>query len=257
MGTGPQPWQVLSRLPAWQVTQVPRPGGDHSSVRDTGAAQRVQALVSAYGYADPLALAWVRDRAGGPVRVLAAGRGLAGGQDDGQAVLTLPAGARGAPLPDGEMAKVLAGVPCWTPLAGVTDVLLADAGGPAGPDGLELPPSLEDGLLSAWLDGFAWLLLAEPVAATELNDLVADAAQAQLAAERLSSPGAKLAARRAAARHDELRQAAMAGLWRVHLLAGAATPKCSPHSPRHPGPSPCCAAPRCRSQATTGKPGDD
>jgi hypothetical protein len=205
MGTGQQPWQALSRLPAWQVTEVPRPGGDHSSVRDMGAAQRVQALVSAYGCADPLAMAWIRERAGGPVRVLAAGPGLAGGQDDGQAVLTLPAGARGAPLPDGEMARVLTGVPCWTLLAGVTDVLLADAGGRAGPDGLEMPPSLEDGLLSAWLDGFAWLLLAEPVAETELNDLAADAARAQLAAERLSSPRAKLAARRAAARHDELR----------------------------------------------------
>jgi DNA helicase HerA-like ATPase len=224
MGTGQHPWQVLSRLPAWQVIEVPRPSRDHSSLRDMGAAQRVQALVSAYGCADPLAMAWVRDRAGGPVRVLAAGPGLAGGQDDGQAVLTLPAGARGAPLPDGEMARVLIGVPCWTRLAGVTDVLLADSGGRAGPDGLEMPPSLEDGLLSAWLDGFAWLLLAEPVAETELNDLAADAALVQLAAERLSSPRAKLAARRAAARHDELRQAATAGLWRVHLLAGAAIP---------------------------------
>jgi hypothetical protein len=25
LGTGQQPWQVLSRLPAWQVTEVPRP----------------------------------------------------------------------------------------------------------------------------------------------------------------------------------------------------------------------------------------
>ena len=48
-------------------------------------------------------------------------------------------------------------------------------------------------------------------------------AQAQLEAERSDSPRAKLAARRAAARHAELRQATSAGLWRVHLLAGAAT----------------------------------
>jgi uncharacterized protein len=224
MGTGQQPWQVLSRLPAWQVTEVPRPDGDQSQIRDTGAAQRVQALASAYGGAEPLALAWVRDRAGGPVRVLAAGPGLAGGQDNGQAVLTLPAGARAAPLPDGEAARVLAQVPCWTLIAGVADVLLAGAGGRADPDGRELPPSLEDGLLSAWLDGFGWLLLAEPVAEGELNDLAAEAALAQLAGERLGSPRAKLAARRAAARHDELRQAVTAGLWRVHLLAGAATP---------------------------------
>jgi hypothetical protein len=106
-------------------------------------------LASAYGGAEPLALAWVRDRADGPVRVLAAGPGLAGGQDNGQAVLTLPAGARAAPLPDGEAARMLAQVPCWTLIAGVADVLLAEVGGQAGPDGLEVPLSLEDGLLSA------------------------------------------------------------------------------------------------------------
>jgi uncharacterized protein len=171
MGTGQQPWQVLSALPAWQVSEVPRPDGDRSQGRDTGTAQRVQALASAYGCGDPLALAWVRERAGGPVRVLAVGAGLAGGQDEGQAVLTLPAGARGVPLPDGEAARVLAGVPCWTLIAGVVDVLLAGTARPAGPDELKVPPSLEDGLLSAWLDGFAWLLVAEPVAEAELNDL--------------------------------------------------------------------------------------
>jgi hypothetical protein len=57
-----------------------------------------------------------------------------------------------------------------------------------------------------------------------VNDLAAEAALAQLAGERLGSPRAKLAARRAAARHNELRQAVTVGLWRVHLLAGAATP---------------------------------
>ena len=223
MRTGQQPWDVLSRLPAWEVTEVPRPDGDRSGLPDAGTAQRVQALASAYGCADALALAWVRDRAGGPVRVLAGGPGLAGGQDGGQTVLTLPAGARGAPLPDGEAARVLAAIAYWTPIAGITDELLTGGSDPER-DGLKIPPSLEDGLLSAWLEEFGWLLLAEPVAAPELSDLAAEAAQAQLASEQHSSPRAKLAARRAAARHDELRQAATAGLWQVHLLAGAATP---------------------------------
>jgi hypothetical protein len=222
MRTGQQPWQALAGLPAWQVTEVPRHDGGKSWGRDTGAVQRVQALASAYGCGEPVAVAWVRDRAGGPVRVLAAGPGLAGGQDGGQAVLTLPAGARGMPLRDGEAARMLAAVPCWTRIAGVTDALLAN--GAAGPGGQVVPPSLEHGLLSAWLEGFAWLLLAEPVAEGELNDLAAGAARAQLAAEQNSSPRARLAARRAAARHDELREAVTSGLWRVHLLAGAATP---------------------------------
>jgi len=54
--------------------------------------------------------------------------------------------------------------------------------------------------------------------------MAADAAHAQLEAEQNRSPRNRLAARRAGARHDELREAGTSGLWRVHLLAGAATP---------------------------------
>lgn len=89
----------------------------------------------------------------------------------------------------------------------------------------EWAASLEDGLLSAWLGPFGWLLLAEPVDAATLEELTSQVALAQLEAQRFDSPRAKLAERRAAARHAELRQAASTGLWRVHLLAGAATPE--------------------------------
>src|ERR1700677_3778158 len=75
-----QPWQVLSCLPAWQVTEIPRPRGDGDG-GDWGAEERFAALASAYGCGGPVAVAWIRDRPGGPVRVLAAGT------DDGQVVL--------------------------------------------------------------------------------------------------------------------------------------------------------------------------
>jgi hypothetical protein len=87
------------------------------------------------------------------------------------------------------------------------------------------PPSLEDGLLSAWLDAFAWLLFTEPVGEAEINDLAANAAHVQLEAENFRSPRSRLAARRAGAWHEELREGITAGMWRVHLLAGAATPE--------------------------------
>ena len=58
-----------------------------------------------------------------------------------------------------------------------------------------------------------------------MEELTSGAARAQLEAQRSDSPRAKLAERRAAARHEELRHAASTGLWRVHLLAGAATPE--------------------------------
>jgi len=55
---------------------------------DLGAAQRLQALVSAFHFGAPVAFGWMRERPGGPVRVLAAGPALRGGADDGQVVLS-------------------------------------------------------------------------------------------------------------------------------------------------------------------------
>ena len=229
MGPGQQPWQVLSALPAWQLTEIPRipprPGEGSPDDRacGDGAAQRAAELTSAYCRGAPVAVAWVRERAGGPVRVITASPALAAASDHGQDVLTLPAGARGQRLPGGEAARMLAAVGYWTPLAGVCDVLLADPDAPGlAPGGR---PSLEDGLLSAWLGPFGWLLLAEPAGDGTVDELTSEAALAQLEAQRSDSPRAKLAERRAAARHQELRQAASTGLWRVTLLAGGATPE--------------------------------
>jgi hypothetical protein len=230
MVPGQQPWHVLSALPAWQMTQIPRAPQHGEDVRPDGRSaddrvtQRTQELVSSYCRSTPVAVAWIRERAGGPVRVITAGPGLAAGCDNGQVVLTLPAGARGQPLPGGQAARLLAAIPCWMQLAGVCDVLLAEQDKPrlwaGGGDGR---PSLEDGLLSAWLGPFGWLLLAEPIDAGMLEELTSQVALEQLTAQRADSPRAKLAERRAAARHAELRQAASTGLWRVHLLAGGMT----------------------------------
>ena len=137
-----------------------------------------------------------------------------------------PRARGGCRCPAGEAARLLAAVPCWTQLAGVCDVLLADQDAPGlSPAGRGGRPSLEDGLLSAWLGPFGWLLLAEPADDGTVEELTSQVALAQLEAQRSDSPRAKLAERRAAARHAELRQAASTGLWRVHLLAGAATPE--------------------------------
>jgi len=221
----PQPWQVLSRLPAWQVTEAPRPGSDQARADgDWDTEERVAALASAYGCDAPVAVAWIRDRPCGRIRVLTAGPTLAGGTESGQAVLTLPAGARGIPIGGAEAARALAALPYWTRISGVNDVLLAEAR-EQRPGQQKVAPSLERGLLSAWLDAFAWLLLAEPASPSMVTQMAAEAASAQLEAEQNRSPRARLAARRASARHDELREASTSGLWQVHLLAGAATPE--------------------------------
>ena len=116
MSPGQQPWDVLSALPAWQLTEVPRApqrrdeAGPDDRVAGDGAVQRAAELVSAYCRGAPVAVAWVRERAGGPVRVITAGPGLAAAAENGQQVLALPAGARGQPLPGGEAARLLAGI---------------------------------------------------------------------------------------------------------------------------------------------------
>jgi hypothetical protein len=221
-------WQALTSLPAWEITEIPRHNGPRSAdwpdggSRDLGVSQRGQALAAACRAGAPVAFGWVRARAGGPVRVIAAGPGLTAADDAGQAVLTVPAGARGELLPDGGAGTAFGAVGCWVPVAVVADALLADpeaAGhGRDGPG--QAAPSLEEGLLGSWPWPFGWLAVAEPAGDGELGEMISQAAMAQLGAQRHDSPRAQLAARRAAARHAELRRAAAAGLWRIRLLAG-------------------------------------
>src|SRR5438067_10872444 len=79
---------MLCGLEAWRVTQVPRSPRHRSPGQPTGApdedegdllaGQRAAALGAAYhGGSGPVGFAWVRERAGGPVQVIAAGRPLA------------------------------------------------------------------------------------------------------------------------------------------------------------------------------------
>ena len=65
------PWRVLSALPAWQLTQVPRlTRRDDEASPGNGSMRRGAELTSAWCRAAPVAVAWVRERPGGPVRVM-------------------------------------------------------------------------------------------------------------------------------------------------------------------------------------------
>jgi len=64
-------------------------------------------------------------------------------------------------------------------------------------------------------------VFAEPVSRAELEELTFRVYAAQGAAQRFDNPQAQLNARRLQDRHAELRRAVSAGLWRVHVLAGA------------------------------------
>jgi DNA helicase HerA-like ATPase len=249
----PSAWQMLCGLEAWRVIQVPRPPRRHSPGPAAGggldgdegdllAGQRAAALGAAYhGGSGPVGFAWVRERAGGPVQVIAAGRPLtampanhaatAGAattpNDASQTVaLKLPAGGRGQALGPGGLARILATLPGWVRVAGVADSLLADprqAGANAGAGRQDIRPSLEDGLLAAWPGAFAWLVLAEPAGRAELEELTFGVFTAQGSAQRFDNPQAQLSVRRLQDRHAELRLAASTGLWRIRVLAGAGT----------------------------------
>jgi len=164
---------------------------------------------------------------GGGVQVIAAGPGLAAAADGtGETILTLPAGARARPLAVGGTAALFASLACWTPVAVMADVLLADDEQERGRGrgATEAMPSLEQLLLGSWPGPFGWIVIAEPIGAGQLREMASGVALAQLAAQRMDSPRAQLDARRAAGRHAELRRAVTTGLWDVWVLAGGSSP---------------------------------
>jgi uncharacterized protein len=227
-------WQTLSELGAYRITEIPRrsegdttrPAADEP---DAGRTQRLAALIAAYhagaeakgNGSGALALGWLRPDAGGPVQVLAAGAGLVGDDAGPEVFLTLPGGARAQPLSRGALAGLMAQLPSWRTIAGISDGLLPDHERRGG----ERPsPSLEECLLAVWPGPFGWLLVTEPLSAAEIGGTADELAHR----ERLSTgdsdrfPERATAARRLNLRHAEMRKGASAGLWRVRLLAGGA-----------------------------------
>ena len=141
----------------------------------------------------------------------------------GEVPLALPAGARGIVVPAGGLAAAMTGLPCWTAIAGIADGLLAEEAGPAPPR----PVSLDEGLLATWHGAFGWLVLADPLTPAEAGKLAAEVADRQRLTAGLAErdPDKAVDSRRLALRHTELRRGRSAGLWRLHLLAGAADPE--------------------------------
>ena len=213
-------WELVRGLPVCRLLEVPRP--DREDGRDAWRDQRLAALVSAYhAGGEPVLVGWRRAAAFGPAEVFVGGSGLIADRDGRAATLSLPAGGRGVVLPGGVAEESMAH---WVGIGGIADGLLVD-----DRLGEEEParPSLEDGLLSVWMQPFAWLLVAEPVDPSEAGRLADDLADRQQRAQSMAemSPEESVAAVRMERRHRELRRSASSGLWRVHLAAGGATPE--------------------------------
>src|ERR1700759_3787214 len=118
-------WRRLCGLPAYQLDEIPRPDEDQAGrERDPGRAQRTAALIAAYHAGEPVAFGWLREQAGGAVRVLAAGAALAGSVSGTEVMLALPGGARGRVLAPGALVAAMAGFACWRAIGGISDGLL-------------------------------------------------------------------------------------------------------------------------------------
>ena len=224
-------WPDLDGLDAYHITEIPRrPQTEQTAAPpdrsgDVGRTQRLAALVAAYhaGVAGPgsgaLALGWVRHEAGGPVQFLAAGRGLVGSEDSHEVFLTLPGGARARALTPGALGPLLAKLPSWRAIGGISDGLLPDDERRTAD---RIPPSLEECLLATWPGPFGWLLIAEPLAAAEIGQIADQVARSEeeAAGQAERSSGKAVQARRLHLRHAELRAGLSAGLWRVRLSGG-------------------------------------
>lgn len=195
--------------------------------RDDDVAGRVRtltrallpALVGAHAAGEPVCVAWLRTPASPQIQVVLAG-GVAGrfeaARHAGRVPLPYPPGSVGVRLP-GTVGALLRRLPCWVRCAGALEV-------PAEPEPDGRPETVFDDHVAGLAGGpFGWLVLAEPVDATELRGR-----QDRLAREvprlrdaRTGSETGRLATDRSAAAYRELSRAETVGLWRVHLLAGA------------------------------------
>jgi DNA helicase HerA-like ATPase len=226
-------WDALNELEAYRIIEIPRrseadatrPSRDEPI--DPGRTQRLAALIAAYhagaetksNGSGAVAIGWIRHGAGRPVQVLAAGAGLVGSYAGQEVFLTLPGGARAQPLLRGALASLMAQLPSWRVIAGISDGLLPDNEHRIG----DRPsPSMEECLLAVWPGPFGWLLLAEPLSAASIEEIADDLAQREQYSTSNSDrfPERAMAARRLNLRHAEMRKGASAGLWRVRLLAG-------------------------------------
>ncbi len=226
-------WDALNELDAYRITEIPRrsdadaapPAQDRPN--DPGRTQRLAALIAAYHAAgeakengsSALAIGWIRHGAGGPVQVLVAGAGLVGSEAGQEVFLTLPGGARAHPLLRGTMADLMAQLPSWRTIGGISAGLLPDNERRPGD---RPPPSMEECLLAVWPGPFGWLLLAEPLSAAEIQAMADELAQLEQYSTGNSDrfPERAMATRRLSLRHAEMRKGSSAGLWRVRLLAG-------------------------------------
>jgi Helicase HerA, central domain len=221
----------------YRLVAAPRPPRD-SRHPDPTPSQLFAALTASYaaltgdGVGDDSALAvgWLRPEGVPQITFVAGGRpwfppaGDTGPLDDtgpdDEIRILYPPGARGRPLPVGELEQMAESLPHWVACAGQSDTLwLADASGREG----TLRGSFDDYV--AHLHGaFGWIVLAEPLPPDAVDEELAQlAVRIPTLRKRENSEQHRLELERAEGRYRELSKSRVTGLWSVRVLVGGQT----------------------------------
>ncbi|HEY3608107.1 MAG TPA: ATP-binding protein [Pseudonocardiaceae bacterium] len=221
----------------YRLTQVPKPEQDRADRRrsaSTGplAAALAGAHVDLRASGVPraaLVTGWMRTVDDGRrLHFLLGGRpdfppAAGGGAEAGPMALLFPPGAAGTALSTPDAEKMLASFSCWVPCVARPDALWAPAGGRSEP--VTVRRGSFDGHVAHVRGPFAWLVLAEPLAAGDLEpELRALAGEILPLSRGEVGESKRVELERKQARHRELSRAQTGGGWRIQVLVGSDNP---------------------------------
>ncbi|MEU5692779.1 ATP-binding protein [Actinosynnema sp. NPDC020468] len=198
-----------------RVLSAPRPPRD-PAVPDPVPAQLFAALSGAHAElsddaGSAIAVAWCRLPGDERLRFLVGGRPYFPPAGKGGGPLLYPPGATGVGA-DLDVAEF----PHWVRCPGRVDPLWT-AEGTGARGGF-------DDYVSHLRDPFAWLVVAEPLAASVVDrELLALSTSIPRLRQRENSEADRVALERAQARYRELSRARTGGMWNVHVLVGGVT----------------------------------
>jgi uncharacterized protein len=207
-----------------RVLEVPRHSDPDKPERapDPTTAHLLAALVSAHIGGGTITVAWLRHHPHEPIQVVLGGDPALGAEPAGGEVRPLyPPGSRGVPLKPDDAHELLDQLPFWIRCTGIHDALaVADPNDPAR----LVRGTFEDYVAHLASEPFAWLVTAEPIGLQSLQAMMEHlAAQVTHLRDRQEAfAAARVELERQEGRYRELAHAETSGLWRIHVLAGAA-----------------------------------
>jgi DNA helicase HerA-like ATPase len=222
-------------VPVWddfalhRLTAVPRPPQDPGK-DDPTPAQLFAALTAAYaalgaaGGESALVVGRLRPEGARQITFLVGGcpwfPAVGDEPQDGEAAVLYPPGARGRPLPAADLDQMIASLPHWVACAGRPDSLwLTEGSARTSP----LRGSFDD-YIAHLQGGFAWIVVAEPVAPEAVDEeLAALGLRIPLLRKKESSEQSRVDLERAEGRFRELSRSRVTGVWSVRVVVGAET----------------------------------